>query len=211
MSMLVHDLRGPIGNICQGIELLEKTSDDKEFAKDMYRLMISEAKKSLRMVNDILDFTRNSSLLKERIDLTLLIGSVVKSTQDFLKKSGIMLRIDLSQPFYFPADENKIERTLINLIRNAAESFVKSEVSDPIITLSAQAVSDGFQFRIEDNGPGIRDDILDKLFVPFATHKKGGTGLGLAIAKQFVEAHGGTIRVETGSEGTKFIIFLPDK
>ena len=164
------------------------------------------------MVNDVLDFTRNSPLLKEQIDVTLLIGSVVKSTEDFLKKSGITLRTDLSQPFYFPADENKIERTLINLIRNAAESFVKSEISDPVITLSAQAVSDGFQFIVEDNGPGIPDDIYENLFVPFATqNKKGGTGLGLAIAKQFVEAHGGTIRVDTGSEGTKFIIFLPDK
>lgn len=212
MSMLVHDLRGPIGNICQGIELLETTSDDEEFVRNMYRLLMSDAKKSLRMVNDVLDFTRNSPLLKEQIDLTLLIGSVVKSTEDFLKKSGITLRTDMSQPFYFPADENKIERTLINLIRNAAESFVKSEISDPVITLSAQAVSDGFQFIVEDNGPGIPDDIYENLFVPFATqNKKGGTGLGLAIAKQFVEAHGGTIRVDTGSEGTKFIIFLPDK
>ena len=67
-------------------------------------------------------------------------------------------------------------------------------------------------FHVDDNGPGIPQDVQDHLFVPFATvGKRGGTGLGLPIVKQFVQAHNGTINMSTSEEGTRFTIRLPDR
>jgi signal transduction histidine kinase len=212
VSMIVHDLRGPIGSICQGVELVEDMADHREFVKDMHRLIMNEARKSLNMVNDILDFIRNSPLIKSPVDVKPFIESVGKDADELLKDTGINLCVELSKPFYFPADQSKIYRILMNLIKNAAEALKQHNVIQPNIKLSAETASDGFYFRVEDNGPGIPDQIRQNLFVPFVTHnKKEGTGLGLAIVKQFVEAHGGKISVETSPKGTKFSIFLPDE
>ena len=212
LSMIAHDLKGPIGSICQSIELVEEMADHREFVKDMHRMMLDEAEKSLNMVNDILDFTRNSGLTKSSVDIKQFVAAVQKSAAECLQELGVDLRIRIEKPFYFPADESKMQRVLSNLIKNAAEAHRQSKNPQPNIIFSAETRSDGFCFRVEDNGPGIPDQVRDQLFVPFVTYdKKGGTGLGLAIVKQFVEAHSGEISVETSSKGTKFTLFLPDK
>lgn len=212
IGMIAHDLRDPIGGICQGIELAEEMADHREFVKEMHQTMLKEAKKSLGMVSDILDFTRNSSLTKSLLDAKPLIESVQKDAEPFLTELGIPLRVEMDMPFYFPGDESKMQRILINLVRNAAEAMSQYKTDSPQIVLSAQARGDGFYFQIMDNGPGIPDSIREQLFIPFVSHnKKGGTGLGLAIVKQFVEAHRGKISVDTSPEGTIFTISLPDK
>ncbi|OQX16537.1 MAG: hypothetical protein BWK80_40115 [Desulfobacteraceae bacterium IS3] len=213
VGMIAHDLRGPIGNICQGIELSEEmAAANPGFVKDMNRLMQGEAKKALTMVNDILDFTRNSELVKSPVDIRPLLESVQKSAALFLEQFKIPLQIEMAAPFYFPSDASKMERILINLIKNAAESLHQSKTVSPRIILSMEKKHEGFWFRVTDNGPGIPEQMLDQLFVPFATHgKTGGTGLGLAIVKQFVEAHKGKISVDTGLKGTTFNVWLPDE
>ncbi len=213
VGMIAHDLRGPVGNIFQGIELSEEMATaNPEFLRDMNRLMRSEAKKALTMVNDLLDFTRNSELVKSPTDIRPLLESLQKSAALFLEQFRIPLQIEMTSPFYFPSDASKMERILINLIKNAAEALHQSKTPSPRIILSIQKEAGGFCFRVADNGHGIHEQMQEQLFVPFATHgKKGGTGLGLAIVKQFVEAHKGKISVETGSKGTTFNVWIPDE
>lgn len=210
ISMIAHDLRGPMDAICQGIELAEEMAEHREFVRDMHQSMLTEARKSLVMVNDILDFTRNSQLTKTEVDVKPLLETIHKDTELLLKKAEICLRIDMKQPFYFPGDESKMRRILMNLIKNASEALNQHKTTDPGIVLSAEVKENSFCFRVEDNGPGIPDPIRKQLFTPFVSHgKKAGTGLGLAIVKQFVDAHEGEISVETSSKGTRFSIFLP--
>ncbi len=212
VSMIIHDLRGPISSIYQGIELAEEMADHREFVADMHRLMMNEAKRTLNMVNDILDFIRNSPLMKSPVDLKPFIELVQKDADGLLQDTNVRLSVELSKPFYFQADQSKMQRVLINLIKNAAEVLKHHNIAQPSIKLSAETAPGGVYFRVEDNGPGIPDQIRENLFIPFVTHnKKGGTGLGLAIVRQFVEAHGGKISVDTSAKGTNFSIFLPDE
>jgi len=214
IGMIAHDLRGPIGSITQGIELAEDMADHREFVKEMHMMMLNEAKKALTMVNDILDFTKNSNLIKSTANVKPLIESVQKGTEQLLNDLGVPpLQIEMDAPFYFPADESKMQRILTNLIKNAAEALNHNRTADPRIILSAHKRGNAFCFRVKDNGPGIHPQIREQIFLPFVSYgKRSGTGLGLAIVKQFVDAHNGKISVETSSsEGTTFTICLPEE
>ena len=104
-------------------------------------------------------------------------------------------------------DQTKIRQALFNLLRNAQESIQHTHGR---ILFSASVVPDGVQITISDNGCGMTEDQIENAFRPFVTYKPGGTGLGLAVTRQIIEAHQGTLCVEsTPKEGTSFYIFLP--
>ena len=105
-------------------------------------------------------------------------------------------------------DEDKLERALQNMLRNAVESLQKQ--NDGEIQLIIQEFSDHIEIMLKDNGPGIPDEIQDRLFEPFVSHgKQGGTGLGMSICKGVVDAHQGRLTFETGDGGTTFYMHLP--
>jgi signal transduction histidine kinase len=68
---------------------------------------------------------------------------------------------------------------------------------------------DAVRVEVEDNGPGIAPEVMERLFEPYVTNKRGGTGLGLAVAHRIVTEHGGTLTAETGAWGTRFTLDLP--
>ena len=95
-----------------------------------------------------------------------------------------------------------------NLLKNAVEVLVERKVPSPRVTVASARVGDQIQVSIGDNGPGMPAEIAEHLFVAFKTKKEGGTGLGLTITKKIVDIHGGTIRCETGAQGTQFIVLI---
>jgi len=110
-----------------------------------------------------------------------------------------------------------IGRVILNLINNAfyAVTEKKKQLDDgyePIVSVSTKKANDKIEIRVKDNGNGIPQKILDKIFQPFFTTKPTGqgTGLGLSLSYDIVKAHGGELKVETKEgEGSEFIIYLP--
>ena len=101
----------------------------------------------------------------------------------------------------------KIRQALFNLLRNAQEAIQHAHGK---IRITASAVSDGIRITVHDNGCGMTAEQMEQIFFPFVTYKPGGTGLGLAVTRQIIEAHHGTLRVESvPGEGTTFYIVLP--
>ncbi len=210
ISMVGHDLRGPIGAICQGIQFLESAGNAPEMLADMHRMILKEARHCLAIVTDILDFTRNAALNKTRVDAGLMVMTLQEEAAPFLAQTGASLRVRGETEFEFPADESKLRRILLNLIRNAAEALQEAEVPDPRIDLTLARDGDRLLFRVSDNGPGIPDPIRDRLFLPFVTAgKSAGTGLGLAIGEQCGSAHGGDVQWTSSPKGTVFTVRLP--
>jgi two-component system NtrC family sensor kinase len=105
---------------------------------------------------------------------------------------------------YFMGDEQGIRQALYNLIINAlqAVSFAGS------ITISAESVNDAIIIRVQDDGPGIPEEIRAGIFDPFTSGRPGGTGLGLSIVRRIIQAHQGTITLESSNQ-TTFRIRLP--
>ena len=212
LSMLSHDLRNSIGGIRGVAEISLEAMDDKEALRENLQLIEKAADRGLEMVNDVLDFVRNNAAAKQEIHLNELISQIRQGTEDLMAHNNITLEINAPDDVVFQGDMSKLERVMLNLIRNAAEALTDYRITAPAVAVCANVEGSHLVFRVKDNGPGIPGEIKDKLFVPFTTYgKSGGTGLGLAIARQFVEAHGGSISVDSSSAGTEFKIILPLK
>jgi signal transduction histidine kinase len=93
------------------------------------------------------------------------------------------------------ADRKLIEQVLINLVRNAIEAL--SGRQDGRIKIVAQKVKDAVHIIVSDNGPGIPEDIIDQVFIPFFTTKEEGSGIGLSLSRQIMRLHQGTIDIQS--------------
>lgn len=209
-SMIAHDLRNSLGSIDLAIEMVLEEFDDKDFVKETLAGISEAANEGLAFVNDIMDFTSNAEIEKTSVELSAIIESVESKTKLMLEKFNVPLTIECDGDAVFSADGRKIYRALTNLIKNSAEALSEKEVQDPQIALKVDIQKDMLVFEVKDNGPGIPEKIIDKLFDPFVTQgKSSGTGLGLAIVEQIVEAHGGKITVDSSEKGACFKIELP--
>jgi nitrogen fixation/metabolism regulation signal transduction histidine kinase len=124
-----------------------------------------------------------------------------------LQQKNIELEIILKDPeLQLEADINLIEQVLINLLLNAMEA-VKETPHPKIILTASQSANGRVAIKVVDNGSGIEDEVLDKIFIPFFSTKKSGSGIGLSLCKQIMMLHKGNIHVQSVmNEGTAFIL-----
>ena len=104
------------------------------------------------------------------------------------------------------ADSELLNHALINLLTNAIEAV--SSVAQPAVELRIEAADDAVVIAVSDNGPGIRDDEREQIFVPFHTTKPGGSGIGLSLARQIAIAHGGKLEVQPSYPGCVFLLTI---
>ena len=124
-----------------------------------------------------------------------------------LERAGLASKVEVSPDLpKVDIDEGQLRQALLNLIRNAREALPKGGQ----VVMRVQCDDGQVAICIDDDGPGIPDEVRSTIFDPIYTTKQHGTGLGLAIVKQTVEMHGGRIRVESKeSEGSTFTVDLP--
>ena len=209
MSTIVHDLRSPINSIYGFMELLleEGVSSDerKEFA-DIIRLEIQSV---TNMTTEILDFAKGkTSILPRKCSVREIIKRFQPQAEQLFRKTGIDFKIQNNSKLIIYADIEKFTRILYNIAKNAKEAMGgKGKFVVKVNDLDKEVV-----FEMEDNGPGIPEEIKNRLFESFVTSgKKSGTGLGLAIVKKIVDDHQGEIEIKSeSSKGTTFYIKLPE-
>ncbi len=204
-GMVGHDLRNPLTGIKNSAYFLKKkgTGISPTQAREMLETINKCVDYSNKIVNDLLDYSREVHLeTKEESPKKLLAESLSFlelpekiETQNLLKDNPT-IRVD----------SDKIKRVFINLIKNAADAMPNGGK----ISIDSKQVDGSLELSFSDTGSGISEEILPKLFSPLFTTKAQGMGFGLAICKRIVEAHGGTIAVETvKKKGTTFTLTLP--
>ena len=105
------------------------------------------------------------------------------------------------------ADKNMIEQVIINLLKNAIQSFDEASEDKQIILKAFLTEKSRPVISIRDNGTGIDPEALEKIFIPFFTTKKSGSGIGLSLSRQIMRQHGGTLTVKsTAGKGTEFVM-----
>jgi two-component system nitrogen regulation sensor histidine kinase GlnL len=172
------------------------------------------------LVRELLDLARPAALQKVELDLHDLVGDVLVLARGIpgADRVGFSERFDPSLP-RLHADDEKLTQVLLNLVRNALDAVAGRP--SPQVALETGVAS--FRLRsasgrtrplvrisVIDNGPGIPEAMLARLFTPFATSKPHGTGLGLAISRRIVEAHGGRVEVKNrAGGGAEANVFLP--
>ncbi|OGW72140.1 MAG: hypothetical protein A2Y02_03410 [Omnitrophica bacterium GWA2_52_12] len=215
-----HEIRNPL-YIVQGLGQAYEANLQEGVYKDP-NMQLQEAnaamKKILHQADRALDIMKRFSLFaKQGVDdatrpqPTLVLDVV----QNVLPLIGYELELDnidficeASKAACVLADPRHLEEIFFNLIVNACHA-IKNNNKPAVIRVSTSEVKDGVRIIIADNGPGISQEQLPNLFVPFHTTKKGGTGLGLYIVKQLVQRNKGRITADSSPAGTTFTIELP--
>lgn len=197
-----------------GSQLLDKAinSDNPKMAEDSWKVVKRGIDKISVLVQDMLEYSSNKKPALVSVDPNDMICAVAEEVEDRLIQNGVTLELDLEDdiPEYM-LDKTGLTRTLENLIVNAMEA-IEHENGRIVITTSVYNDADEtLCIRVEDNGPGIPANVVEKIFIPFYTTKGStGTGLGLPMCRKVVEDNGGQLEVESvEGTGTTFIMTLP--
>ncbi len=222
VARVSHEFRTPLNMIIGLVDLMVTSPQIYDVSlsprmREALRVVHRNCEHLADMVNDVLDLTRiemdRMVLHKERVDLGVVIGSATEAVSPLLESKGLSLETtvpkDLPEIY---CDRTRIEQVILNLLSNAARYTEHGGITLSVISTEQRRVT----VSVQDTGSGIRSEDVDRIFEPFCQgtselwRDRGGSGLGLSISKQFVELHGGSMRVESVlGAGTTFVFDLP--
>ncbi len=224
IASISHELRTPLTSIRAFAEMLNNKNYDLEDQKEEFlNIIVNESTRLSCLINDILYFEKlvqkKNDLLIVQSNLYELTDKVVRSLKPQSDKVDVLITVikENENPSLIFLDEDKIKQVFINLLNNAIK-FNDEKKSKKYIQIDLNEQEESFEIKIFDNGIGIPESELEKIFKEFyqiesdKENKPYGSGLGLAISKKIIELHDGSIHVKSQiNEGTEFFIHLPKK
>ena len=221
INVASHEMKTPTQAIVGFTDLMQKHPDKRE---EMLKAISRNAIRLQRLTNDILDVTRIESqtlnLYKEKFKLCDLIASVVEDQRSHVEKENQNVKL-LYNNKYDPedspivdADKDRITQVISNILNNAIKFASNQKENGGTVTVTLEQNHSNREeaiVSIRDNGEGIHQEILPRLFTKFATKSFAGTGLGLYISKSILEEHGGRMWAQNNSDGqgATFTFTLP--
>ncbi len=206
-ARIAHEIKNPLASIQTGIQLLESQLQNGEQQKSYYERLRGEIQRVDKILKGLLTYAREDHLDARMMDIAPLMRRFAELIAPIIEKQGLRLETHLEPNL--PAvqiDEQKLEQVLWNIGLNAAQA---NQAGDTIWIMVARA-NDGIKITISDEGVGISEHALQRIFQPFFSTKPHGSGLGLAISKKIVELHHGKIAIESKEgQGTTVVIYLP--
>ncbi|MGU3340710.1 PAS domain S-box protein [Methylobacterium mesophilicum] len=205
-STLAHELNQPLGaiaNYTKGCRRLLAKAGPEAIAKSM-EILDKTAEQALRagqIIRRLREFVTRGETERRLEPVSRLIEEASALALVGAREQGVVARIRVA-PGLKPvlADRVQVQQVLVNLMRNAREAMQQSERRE--MAVDAHALSaDIVEITVSDTGPGIADEVADRLFQPFVTTKVSGMGVGLSICRTIIEAHGGRLTVERNAAG----------
>ncbi len=228
---LAHEIRNPLAAIELTTSLIKRKLVDQPNYISQLESIHSEVRKLNKIVTDCLEFVRPIKVSTEKVDLKALLEESLDNSLSTVKKEGVQIVRNYHPSPSVLVDLTQMRQVFVNILTNALQAIGESgtvEVSCgpssliqknndyPREVLSGQNSSlraDKSSYawvKISDNGQGIPEEVLSKIFYPFFTTKEKGSGIGLAIAQKIIDSHHGSIDVESRVGcGTTFMIKLP--
>jgi signal transduction histidine kinase len=200
-SRITHDMRNPLTIIINYSTMIQKNSKNKLDKKslDQMALIENEARKMYRQIEDVLNYVKLPPLKLQNYSLHDILKKVIENVQT---GDDVEIHLPKNNPQMI-CDIDKLEIVFVNLITNAVEAINGAGS----ININAKTAANDIIIEVEDSGPGIAEEDLDKIFEPLFTTKQNGTGLGLSSCMNIIERHLGTISVKNNP--TTFTIKLP--
>jgi signal transduction histidine kinase len=217
--MVVHDLRTPLTSLLTGLYSMETMGPMDEYQEEFWRMAVAGGETLLGMINDLLDVSKMEDgslrLMYSNPTPEGLIERVVRQIEPLCREKNLELRTEIQPKLpILTADDDKLRRVLVNLLGNA----IKFTPPGGTVSIIARAgdCGDVVRFSIRDTGEGIPREAFGRIFEKFGqvetrnAGQRNSTGLGLTFCKMAVEAHGGTIWVESElGQGSKFSFTVP--
>ncbi|WLR49863.1 PAS domain-containing sensor histidine kinase [Bacillus tianshenii] len=189
---VAHELRNPLAVIRGFFQLSKMTKGWDKY----YETIMAEMIRMEGIIEEFLSMARKNEK-KEQVYLHEVLGAILNIIRAECLLHDIEFRHNIVDcPHYVLANEAMIKQVMLNLLRNAIEAFDGTE-SSPQFSLTTAVSSNHYVVRVQDNGPGIPEDILLQLGQPFFTTKENGTGIGLAMCKKIIHDYNGTFRIES--------------
>jgi PAS domain S-box-containing protein len=215
-ASMAHEIKQPLAAIVTGgsagLRWLSKPTPDLEEVRAVLESIVSEGNRASQVVDGIRAMFKNDSREKALLDVNEVIREVIALLHSELQNHQILVQTELiSQLPPVLADRLQLQQVVANLVANAIEAM--DTVADRARTLRLKSVirePDGVLIMVEDSGPGIDPENVDRIFHPFFTTKSQGTGMGLPICRSIIEAHNGRLSVRRAADrGSVFQISLP--
>ncbi|MGZ6022230.1 MAG: two-component system sensor histidine kinase NtrB [Rhizomicrobium sp.] len=200
---LAHELNQPLTAILNytnaGLDIADERGDDE--LKSVFGKVAEQASRAGNIIRRLRAFIEKRGPNRTDEDITRTIDEAIRLGQINAAERGIKLRVLFEQGLpNVSIDRVQIQQVLINLMKNAAEAMERSDRRELTVTISRVA-PELVQVSVADTGPGISDDMTEKLFQPFVTTKAAGMGMGLSICRGIIEAHGGRLWLESNPGG----------
>ncbi|HEX7552192.1 MAG TPA: ATP-binding protein [Geothrix sp.] len=207
---IAHEINNPLTGVLSYASLLRKRMEHDVPACEDLDVIVRETVRCRGIIRGLLDFARPAAPARKPMDLNDVVRRAVSVVMTQLSLSKVTLSLDLAANLpTVSADANQIQQVVVNLLLNAADAIGAEGGNIRASTRSGPASS--IEFLLQDSGHGIPAEDLPRIFEPFFTTKGNhGTGLGLAVSWGIVEAHGGTLEVQSEvGTGTCFTLRLP--
>jgi len=212
LAGFTHEIRNPLSTIGLNLQLVQEDFADAETTRDKRtykRLTIikEEVRRLQSILDDFLSFVRRSAPVLRDVDINSMLQGLVDFSRPEVAADGATLR-------FFPSSEvgtvcidaDLIKAVFVNLLRNARQAC---QAGDEIL-VSVRPAADDVIVQVTDTGTGMDPEVLERVFEPYFSTKKGGTGLGLSTAQRIIEEHGGRLEVRSEpGRGTQFTVRLP--
>ncbi len=217
-AMLAHEVKNPLSGIRGAAQLLELTHEGQDL--ELTKLICDEADRIVQLVDSMEKFAAGQPFDYKAVNIHEVLGHVRRLMASGAgRQVAFVERYDPSLP---PVRGNRdlLVQALINLVKNATEAAPKVGGIVQLVTSYRQGVKLAVQgggeklhlplmVSVEDNGPGVPEDLQSHLFDPFVSTKPNGRGLGLALVAKIVDDHGGVIELDSEPGRTRFTLYLP--
>ena len=206
---IAHEVRNPLASIGLYAQMLNEDLADRPDGARLATKITGAVDRIDTIVRDVLRFAKDTTLHPQLVSVTTLVDQALESCRTSLAAADIAV-VREGDRVRVAVDTTLMAQALSNVIRNAAEAMEGSESVNREIVIStrrerrrlpAGGRAEYVVIGIQDGGPGISPDVLERMFNPFFTTRRTGTGLGLAIVHRIVEAHGGHVVVSNSRDG----------
>lgn len=205
---VAHELRNPMTSVKLLLQHLNNQSAPHMIGDEQMRTILAQISRMESTIQGLLDFSRDNPLNKEEIDVNLLVRRAMNLVEGRQRQSQVRVNMLLSEralPIY--GDGEQLLQVIVNLLINAFDSMPHG--GGLLVRTEADTENASVRIVIQDDGIGIPEEILPRLFEPFVTSKDRGTGLGLAVSRRIIHQHHGRVSgVNNAGGGATFTIEL---
>jgi len=204
-----HELRNPLGALTNGLYNIEAALDanDGQMARNALQLSERSVNRCVRIIDELLYYGRKDRLEQKPV----AIDELINETLDEMKwPEGLELRRELKSDAVVSGDKERLRRVVLNLVINAQQALQESNQTDKLILVATRKADTTAEIMVEDNGPGIPEDLHEKIFEPLFSTKSFGVGLGMSVVKEVIQMHKGDVTLQSpGQHGCRFVVRIP--